>query len=169
MPALGIANIRAPWLWPGSAYPVDETATVVRGRLMRGPTLDKAKPVRWARVFLTDQVPPAPFDAKTIVGSGHGDDRGDFVVALQRYKGTSGVDLPSSVDVCLFAFAPPALALTPGDPLSDLPVENAGLAKDGDDAAVAAKFRDALRGNRLPAGYTLGSVMSGDETTLLKP
>jgi len=164
-----VANTRAPWLWPGSSYVTDETATIVRGRALRGPDLQHAQPVRWARAFLTTQSAGAAFDPNKIVGVGHGDDRGEFAIALSRTAQTAGVALTRNVDVRLWVFAPPALALVPGDGLSDLPVEDAAALLTG----------SALRADRPPPGYTefgatdvsipLGSVMSGPATTLLKP
>lgn len=170
MPTAGVQNMRRPWLWPGSAYPVTETSTTVRGRVLKGASVDTAKPVRWTRVFLAAQAANVALSPANIVGCGHGDDRGDFVISLERSAQTSGATLPAALKVSLWAFAPPVVPLNADDPLSDLPVENMG----------ALPTAAALRGDRVPPGYArfdskditvpLGSVLSDPlVTTLLKP
>lgn len=137
-PALTPANIRAPWLWPGSAYAFPATATLVRGSVRRD-----AAPVRWARLFATTPAAETDFSLATLVGCAHGDERGEFVLALGA-NAVSGAALVNPVHVRLWAFVAPPGAVDPKDSFLGLPLENAGAALDG---AV-------LRGTAVPPAYT---------------
>lgn len=137
-PAPTPVNMRTGWLWPGAAYPFAATATLVRGSVRRA-----AGPVRWARIFATTPVAELDFSLATVVGCGHGDERGEFVLALGA-NAVSGAALVNPVDVRLWAFAPPVAALDPADSFLGLPLEDAGAALAG----------DILRGTAVPPAYT---------------
>lgn len=167
VPAPTPLNIRMPWLWPGSAYPLPGNATAMRGRLLRGPDLDHAVPIPWGRLVATIPSAQNVFGAATPVGYGHGDDRGEFVLVLDN-RAVSGAALTNPVAVRLWSFLPPAaVALDPADPLASLALE--------DGAADASNA--VLRGQAIPAGYvagaskvlslSLGETKSDGETTLL--
>jgi hypothetical protein len=166
-PAATPLNIRTPWLWPGSACALPSTGTYLRGRVLRGATVQSGVPVAWACVFATTPDTQLNFAAATIVGRGHGDDRGEFVIALDR-SAVSGAALTNPVKLRLWAFFPPPGPSPTDDPLGLLPIEDAG----------ADKLNDVLRGYTTPAAYTqqvsapvtvrLGETRSGADTQLLK-
>jgi hypothetical protein len=167
VPAPTPFNIRMPWLWPGSAYPLPGNATAIRGRLLRGPDLAHAMPIPWGRLVATIPSAQNVFGAATPVGYGHGDDRGEFVLVLDN-RAVSGAALTNPVPVRLWPFLPPAaVVLNPADPLASLPLEDGG----------ADSSNAVLRGQEVPAGYVagaskvlslhLGETKSDGETTLL--
>lgn len=167
VPAPTPLNIRMPWLWPGSAYPLPGNATAIRGRLLRGPDLQHAAPIPWGRLVATIPSAQNVFNAATPVGYGHGDDRGEFVLVLDN-RAVSGATLTNPVSVRLWPFLPPAATvLNPADPLASLPLETGGV-----DSTNAV-----LRGQAIPAGYVaaaskvlslrLGETKSDGETTML--
>lgn len=131
VPAPTPANTRALWVWPGAAYPFPATATLLRGSVNRG-----GGPVRWSRVFATTPATETDFALATIVGCAHGDERGEFVLALGS-NAVSGAALVNPVQVRLWAFTAP---VAPQDP----PLEDAGVALD---SAI-------LRGAAVPPTYT---------------
>lgn len=105
-------------LFPGAAAPLPSRVTVVRGLVITG-----SSPVRWARVRAVDE-------AGDEVGWAHGDDRGEFVLAVApSAAGVVLADDPLPVELTAFAMLPPpdpdpADPLRPiVDPLWDLPVE----------------------------------------------
>ncbi|SEP64206.1 hypothetical protein SAMN04488038_10153 [Solimonas aquatica] len=165
-PVLSGANIREAWLWPGADYPLSPGVTALRGRVLRGPSLNSAKPIPWPRVYLTQPDTQASFAAATIIARGHGDERGEFLLCVDR-KAAQGAALNSPFAARLWAFfAPPAAPGTALDSL--LPVEDAGSFAQS----------DLLRGLSDPPAYTqnisrvipqlrLGECLSGDGTTLL--
>jgi hypothetical protein len=166
-PAATEKNIRTPWLWPGAAYPLPSSGTIVRGRVRRGADIDSAVPIRWARAFLTMPQSEADFAKAKVVGRGHGDEQGEFVISLER-SAVVGAALSNPLSLRLWAFfPPPSTPADAADPLDGLPVEEAG----------SDIVNDVLRGYELPAGYTqqaskpvsirLGETKSGLETTLL--
>lgn len=136
-------NIRTPWLWPGSAYPFPATATLIRGSVRRGLDPASAVPLRWARVFATTPAAETDFALATVVGCGHGDDRGEYVLALGA-RAVSGATLVNPLQVRLWAFAPPPAVPDPADSLLGMPLENGG----------GAVLNDILRGTSVPPGYT---------------
>ena len=167
VPASSTANMRTPWLWPGPAYPFAATSTLVRGRVMRGASLSSAVPLPWARLFATVPSTETVFSQAQIVGCGHGDGRGEFVLALDA-KASTGAALKNPVPVRLWAFVPPAGPnLHPDDPLAQLPVEVCGTAVDS----------SVLRGLAVPPGYSvqqsrnlalrLGETLSGSSAEFL--
>ncbi|APV49315.1 hypothetical protein BWI17_06245 [Betaproteobacteria bacterium GR16-43] len=164
------SNIRPPWLWPGATYALPSTGTAIRGRVLRGPDPDTAVPIRWARVFATAPATTLVFAPANVVACGHGDDRGEFLLALgARLQAAAALTDP--VDVRLWAFfPPPAPPVDPADPLDGLYLEEAALATVPD--AV-------LRGDGIPAACTqradkaisvrLGHTTGGAAATLLFP
>lgn len=166
-PAATPANIRRPWLWPGSAYPLPGNATAVRGRVLRGPNLAAAGPVPWARIVATVPADVAVFNDAQPVGYAHGDDRGEFVLALEN-RAVGGAALAGTVEVRLWAFLPPpAMTVDEADPLASLPLEEGG----GD------SINAVLRGHVPPPGYVaqagvvlalrVGETAGGADATLL--
>jgi hypothetical protein len=112
-------------LFPGGAAALTRRATVVRGRVNRvvDPATGETEPVRWARVRADDV-------NGDVVGWGHGDDRGEFLL-LVGHPETAVVlaDDPLHVELTVGATLPPATSdpldpLRPDvDPLWDLPLE----------------------------------------------
>lgn len=168
VPAPSPVNMRTPWLWPGAAYPFPATSTIIRGRVLRGAALATAKPVRWARLFVTTPESETVFNNATIVGCGHGDDRGEFVMALDS-RAVSGAALKNPVQLRLWAYIPPAGPVHPEDPLDGLPLEIGGT----------AVLNNILRGIAIPTTYTLqksssislqlGETKNDASTTFLFP
>ncbi|MGB7922043.1 MAG: hypothetical protein WCF57_02235, partial [Pyrinomonadaceae bacterium] len=131
-------RLRRPALFPGAAYDISETATGLRGRVMRD-----GKPMRWARVEA--RLP----GSKVLVGRAHGDDRGEFLLLLgTNASPLSDLENPLTIRVTVFGptVAPvPATPDLPGlDPLWDLPLEIA--AAPGAPDPVSA-------GETMPANY----------------
>jgi hypothetical protein len=132
-------RVRRPALFPGAAYDVSESATGLRGRVVRDN-----RPMRWARV-----------EARTagangvVVGRAHGDDRGEFLLLLGTSPAVAGT--PIAVTVYGPAAAPaPATPDLPGlDPLWDLPLEVVPAPDDPGGDRVST-------GEALPAGYVAG-------------
>jgi hypothetical protein len=138
-----------PWLLPGAAYALPRGTTGIRGRLM----LDAQTPVRWGRVTALGA-------GGVALGTGHGDDRGEFVVVLLD-TGVVG-EPPSEFDVELDVSGPdPALAVDPtdrlADPLSDLPVEP--VARSGNPPAPGDLDSPLLRGEVVPGGYLASNAV----------
>ena len=168
-PAASPGNIRAPWLWPGSAYPFAATTTLIRGRALRGPTVATGMPIVWARVAATIPSAETTFAAATVVANGHGDDRGEFVLAVNA-NAAAAADLSNPLSLRLWVFVAPAGgAVNPADPLDGLPMEDAG----------SGITNDVLSGIAIPASYTqysstvvvvrLGQTKSDADTTVLFP
>lgn len=136
-------RIRRPVLFPGSAYDTVSMATGMRGRVERGAG---GPPVRWSRVEARI--------AGAIVGRGHGDDRGEFLLLLDS-RATAGSELAPTVEIRVDVFAraadpapvPPELPRF--DPFWDLPPEEAGDLDPGnpEEDPVSA-------GEVLPPGFT---------------
>ena len=124
-------------------------------------------PLPWARLFATVPSTETVFSQAQIVGCGHGDGRGEFVLALDA-KASTGAALKNPVPVRLWAFVPPAGPnLHPDDPLAQLPVEMCGTAVDS----------SVIRGLAVPPGYSvqqsrdlalrLGETLSGSGAEFL--
>lgn len=147
MPPADRSNVRSAWLWPGAAYPVPANATVVRGRIRKGPDAAHAVPVAWARVVVTRPLPApaAPnFATETRIAWGHGDDRGEFLVLLDAHAVPGGAVLPEVINLRLWVFLPPpAVVFSASDPLASLPLEAGGIDFSN----------DILRGTAIPPGY----------------
>lgn len=111
------------WCWPGAAADLPSRATVLRGRVVHtDPATGALVPRRWVRVRATDT-------AGDEVGWAHGDDRGEFVLVLERAAGDVVVpDDPLTVTLTV-GVLPPAVPDSADplraqvDPLWDLPVE----------------------------------------------
>jgi hypothetical protein len=162
------SNVRTAWLWPGAAYAMPPTATLLRGRVAAGLDLAHAVPVPWARVFATTPMAETVFANAIVAGSAHADDRGEYVLAITQ-DAFAGASLPPTADVRLWAFR--SSFVGPPDPA----VAYDGL---GAEDAGADAFNDVLRGDVVPAGYTLSvnqeltlvraaQARSGDDTALL--
>jgi hypothetical protein len=165
-PAPSPANIRRPWLWPGAAYPFPATATLARGSVRRGASPATAVALPWARIFATTPSTQADFGLATVVGCGHGDDRGEYVLALDA-RAVSGAALGNPVMVRLWAYAPPPAPPAAGDTFLGLVYEDGGSAADS----------EILRGRAVPPEYTLnqsrviglrlGETRAGPDTAFL--
>jgi hypothetical protein len=166
-PAATPANIRQPWLWPGSAYPLPGNATALRGRVLRGASLATAAPVPWTRVVATVPASETVFGDAQPVGYAHGDDRGEFVLVLEN-RAVGGAALAGTVAVRLWAFLPPpAVTVDDADPLASLPLEEGG----------SDSLNAVLRGHAAPPGYVaqagvelalrVGETAGGADATLL--
>lgn len=138
-------RVRRPMLFPGAAYDVGDTATGLRGRVLRN-----SQPMRWARVEA--RIP----GSNLLVGRAHGDDRGEFLLLL----GSGAIPVgelvnPLPINLHFFGPAVPPIPASPDlpelDPLWDLPLEqvpNPGVADP-----VSA-------GETLPTNYTASSTSS---------
>lgn len=163
-------NIRAPWLWPGAAYPVPADASAIRGRVLRGATVATGHGIRWARLLATLPQDETNLGAARIVGVAHGDERGEYLMVIDAGVQSEFGEAPKAADfkLRLWAFVPPAdTAAAVGDPLSDLPLEAIGSAPDG----------EVLRGRAIPASHSqstsrvldlrLGEPVAGAPATFL--
>jgi hypothetical protein len=107
------SRVWRPFLFPGAAYDIHETATGVRGRVLEG-----GAPRRWTRVEARI--------GNTVIGRAHGDDRGEFLLVLGQTANFG--DLQPTVTVTIRVHGrTPAPALNPADPLADLPLETTAL------------------------------------------
>jgi hypothetical protein len=131
-------RIHRPALFPGADYPVHDTATAIRGQVVRN-----GKPMPWARV-----------EAKrgnVFVGRAHGDDRGEFLLLLDSRAATpGGTSLTVTVRVSVFGRDPelpaPSALVVSTDPHWSLPVERLPLTANATDPVS--------RGDTLPNLYT---------------
>jgi hypothetical protein len=149
-------RVRRPVLFPGAAYDIGETATGLRGRVLRD-----GLPMRWARV-------EARLGAE-LVGRAHGDDRGDFLLLIDLPPThVSIVTDPLVVTVQLFG---PDVAPTPSrpdlpdlDPCWDLPLEQTTLPGATDPVsagtALPATYRQSTGPPPAPANLPLGRLSS---------
>ncbi len=131
-------RIRRPRLFPGAAYPVQRTATGLRGWVVRGDEI-----VRWARIEAVRS------GGDRVLARAHGDDRGEFLLLLGADARPPG-DPTGTVELEVRAFGPDS-APSPSsdlrarvDALWDLPVETLPEARDPDPVS---------RGEALPTGY----------------
>jgi hypothetical protein len=167
LPASSAANIRMPRLWPGARYPFTAGSTLIRGRVLQGANLSSARALPWARLYATVPDTELVFANAQQVGCGHGDDRGEYVLALDA-RAATGAALKNPLPVRLWAFAA-AQVTDPVDALAGLPIEPCGQAADS----------PVLRGIALPAGYSLaqsraislrlGQTLSGSDVEFLFP
>lgn len=143
------AQTVSPWLLPGSAYEAPRGTTGLRSRLVRPPDVG----VPWPRVR-------ALGPADEVLGTAHGDDRGEFLLVL-RTTGTIPPPAPSTLPVRLSFWVPPVpdpadpepagQRLAPTDPLAGLVIEDA---VDRNPAAPPGSVDDeVLRGETVPDGY----------------
>jgi hypothetical protein len=146
-------RICRPRVFPGPAYSMNQVATGLRGHAMREAAAPlPLRPLRWARVLATVPSAQAELAQSTVVGSAHGDDRGEFVLLIRYHVAAIGIDPELSVRLRVFAgaeAAPPSPELPVLDPLWDLPRE---------EPASLAETDTVLRGEAIPPGY--GEVAS---------
>jgi hypothetical protein len=134
------SRVLRPYLFPGAAYDVSESATGLRGRAVRGGI-----PMRWARIEARLVA------TNELLGRAHGDDRGDFLLLVQldpAHVGDPGDPLVVQLTLLGPSVPPvPAYALQPVvDPYWDLPLEKPSIPPPGSDDPAAA-------GNTPPPGY----------------
>lgn len=107
-------------VWPGAQYPAHGGATGFRGR-----AIDNAgRPLSWVRVRAT-------LPRGAVLGSAHGDDRGEFVLLLSAGGRVENLPRTSTFAVGLTFWVPPAVTddpSYPGDPLTGLLTEELGVA-----------------------------------------
>ena len=154
-------RVRRPRLFPGAAYALPESANGLRGRVLRA-----GAPMAWARIEARD---PA---SGIVVGRAHGDDRGEFLLALAPQASPVGdlVD-PLPLDVTVFgpdpAPGPPVPATLPqADLLWDLPLEMApppGVADGVSDGVALPPGYRASAGGAVSVGFRLGRLLSTSE------
>lgn len=161
-------RVRRPALFPGAAYDVSETATGLRGRVLR--SVKPAVPLRWARI-------EARLPNGLTIGRAHGDDRGEFLLLLGLLAAVGAPpagDLASPVKVRLTVFGqdpapvPPSVDVPIRDPLWDLPVEEAPAPGALDDVAPGERppINYVSKPNNNPAldftevDFVLGKVIS---------
>jgi hypothetical protein len=106
------SRLRRPFLFPGAAYDVSETATGLRGRVTRAGV-----PMRWARVVA--RLP----GTTTVVGRAHGDDRGEFLLLVDAGAGPV-TDLGVPLDVEVSVFGPQTPPTSPAPARRDDPVDS---------------------------------------------
>jgi hypothetical protein len=141
---------RRPGLFPGAAYDVTDSATGLRGRVVRPDPLDALKRirVRWPRVVAKQN--------GAIVGRAHGDQNGEFVLLLAP-EAVPGVELAIPLQLEVTAFGPPPPPPPPPpplppaivrqvDPLWDVPLELAAAPGVTPDSVTA--------GEVVPTNYT---------------
>jgi len=141
---------RRPGLFPGAAYDVTDSATGLRGRVVRPDPLNPGKriPVRWPRVVARQN--------GTIVGRAYGDQYGEFLLLLAP-EAVPGVELTIPLQLEVTAFGPPPPPPPPPpplppaivmqvDPLWDVPLETAAAPGVAPDPVTA--------GEVVPANYT---------------
>ena len=110
-------RVRRPVLFPGAAYDVSETATGLRGRVIRN-----GKVMRWARVEARLPI------SGVLVGRAHGDDRGEFLLLIGSGAIPVGA-LVNPLPIVVRVFGPDVIPVPPTpdlpalDPLWDLPLE----------------------------------------------
>jgi hypothetical protein len=167
-PSLGTGNVRTALVWPGATYPLPSNASAVRGRVQRGASLATAKPAAWARIVVTaPEADPPVFADEEQVGWGHGDDRGEFLVALGPDAVPGGAALPATIPLNVWAFLPAADTFDPDDPLASVPLEFAGT--DTTSAVLDGREPPAAYVSQAPVAVTLtpGRVLTMNEADLL--
>lgn len=132
------------WLFPGPGYPLSSGTTALRGQVLRA-----GQPLPWPRVGLSLSAPPA-----TELGWTHGDQHGQFLIALTAVRPLSRLNGPFTVNV---QAAPPSPAapvppnrLAEADPLRSL--EIVALPDLVDPPHPATPTTAESRGQYLPTG-----------------
>ncbi len=139
------ARLLRPWLWPGAAAQLPPGLTAIRGVVQSAGLA-----VRWARLTA---LRPTGGPVPDVVGHGHTDERGEFVVVITD-TGTLPPPPPASLQIDLQVIAPdPATtpAVDPDDAYADLVVEAVGRASNP--PLPAELVNDVLRGTASPPGY----------------
>jgi hypothetical protein len=138
-----VSRVLAPWLLPGTAYPLVRGTTALRGQVLRNGT-----PVRWPRILAVDPSLPSREARAIPYGWAHGDERGEFVLVLNipHQVPTMPEIYPLALEVSV-----PAARTMPrdDDPLSDLVIEKA--TRTGEQSASDADV--LLEGRAIPPGY----------------
>jgi hypothetical protein len=136
-----------PWLFPGAAYEPAGGTTAVLGRVVRAD----GAPVPWPRVRAVAPLPPP---LREVLGSAHGDDRGEFLLVI-RTTGTLPPPWPRLLDVTFQLWVPGPPPTPPpdppiqGDPLATLAIEDARDPNPPPGSVIDA----VIRGETLPSGY----------------
>ncbi|MBB5019129.1 hypothetical protein HNQ59_002427 [Chitinivorax tropicus] len=149
-----------PWLYPGATYPLSQTATGLRARVMRaaaGPL--PRRPARWVRVVATLPAGSAIADvaelnalpSARVVGRAMGDDRGEFLLLVPPAAAQAGTAASMPVRLIVLARVEQAVPadrpdLPTIDPCWDLPVET---------PASLAVTDAVLRGETTTAGFAI--------------
>lgn len=144
------ARLLRPRLWPGAAAQLPPGVTAIRGVVQSA-----GQPVRWARLTA---VRPTGGPAPDVVGHGHADERGEFVVVITD-TGTLPPPPPESLQIDLQVMAPdPASAPSadPDDPYADLVVE--AVSRASNPPLPAELDNDVLRGTSSPLGYVANTA-----------
>lgn len=144
------ARLLRPWLWPGTAAQLPPGVTAIRGVVQSG-----AQPVRWARLTA---LRPTGGPLPDVVGHGHTDERGEFVVVITG-TGTLPPPPPDSLQIDLQVIAPdPATAppVDPDDTYADLVVET--LARASNPPLPTELDNDVLHGTATPPGYVANTA-----------
>lgn len=152
VPPASVVNTRTAWLWPGAAYALPSRSTGLRGCIRREVSPGVHAAVPWARVIATRAgAGPASFATETPIGWGHGDDRGEFLLVLGNSAVSGAAALPATLALNVWVFLPPMLpAFDAADPLSSLPLDNAGT----------EMLSDVLKGQAMPPNYLPQAVRS---------
>jgi hypothetical protein len=144
------ARLLRPWLWPGTAAQLPAGTTAIRGVVSAG-----TQPVRWARITA---LRPTGGPLPDIVGHGHTDERGEFVVVITD-TGTLPPPPPESLQIDLQVVAPDPATAPPvdrDDAYADLVVETVGRASNP--PLPAELDNDVLRGTATPPGYVANTA-----------
>jgi hypothetical protein len=143
-----LSRLCRPFLYPGPAYPVSNTATGLRAIVIRGAGGGKPiRAARWVRVLASIPATQADLKVATVIGRAFGDDRGEFLLLVPYHPDALGENSLLKVRLWIFAGAetdPPTKDRPTVDPLWDIPLEQPASLADSD--AV-------LRGEKLPPGY----------------
>lgn len=136
------SRLLRPWLLPGPAYRLPRGTTALRCRIVH-----QGEPVRWPRVEV--------FTTAGRIGWGHGDERGEvLVVATERTAFPASGTSTFLVAVRVHLRDPQVVVplVRPGDPLSDLVVEQ--VPRSSAPPTTSDLDNDLLRGLRVPPGYS---------------
>ena len=157
-PVPAASRVLRPWLWPGSGTILPGGVTAIRGTVL---AQGSGEPVRWAR--LTAVRPASGGGPGDVVGRGHGDERGEFLVVIAD-TGVLPPPAPSALPIDLQVIArppgsppdpnpqdPQALGPDPGDRFGDLVVED--LTHPSNPPLPAELDNAVLRGTATPPGY----------------
>ncbi len=142
------------WLYPGAAYDAPDSATAIRGRVVKAGV-----PVPWARIEAR-----RPGYAQAIARA-QGDDRGEFYLLIPA-SSTLGGDLPASVTVNVRVYAPGTPGTVPAedapDRLVDLPLELLPAPGSTDDVSTGAHIPGGYLHKDFSPGVEPGAVLSAD-------
>jgi hypothetical protein len=140
------------WLAPASPYLLARGTTAIRGRVLRGApgVLSPGNPVRWPRIT-------AIGPGNVPVGWAHGDERGEFLLAVASAGTMPPVDGQFPVDIDVVGLpAAQAPAPDPADRCADLVVES--VPRSSAPPAAGDLDNDLLRGRAVPVGYVASTA-----------